>query len=104
MIDKRKITNEQIEKMIEKQGGLCAVCIQPLTGGVYGWTGFGVHHIQKRSQGGNNDKENLVLTHNFCNVRLEDRPDLAKSFNLVKSRSNENIRFSKKSLGREQTS
>jgi len=48
------------EGLADRQAGYCWWCGAPLG------AGFAVHHRKLRSQGGNNDEDNLVALHHAC--------------------------------------
>lgn len=52
-----------------EQGGKCPVCSQAITSE----TGWHVHHILERSNGGDNRQSNLMMTHEGCHMRIHHR-------------------------------
>lgn len=78
-----KKTKEFYFEVAESQGWLCAVCLTNLENAEFAITGWGLHHLKKRSQGGGDERENLVACHNFCNSRIEDKSEFAKKLDLI---------------------
>ncbi len=59
-----KFTRQDIERLLEEQAGICAICDKP-----FGDDGFHIDHWKPLSKGGTNDPSNLKLTHPTCNLR-----------------------------------
>lgn len=55
--------------LLWRQEGTCPVCEQPISRD----TGWHVHHITKRSQGGSDKASNLVLLHPDCHMQHHSR-------------------------------
>jgi RNA-directed DNA polymerase len=51
--------------LLKRQDGLCAACGQPITSA----TGWHVHHVRSRKQGGPDTLDNLALLHQVCHVQ-----------------------------------
>jgi len=73
-----KISKKLREKICEKYSFCCVVC----DGWLYNEP-WGVHHLKKRSQGGEDTLENLVPCHNKCNSWIEDFPREARRRGFV---------------------
>lgn len=60
---------QNIPAIIQKQGYICPVCGEWLTGDLMDGTLFHVDHIFPRSKGGSDELSNLQVTHAKCNMR-----------------------------------
>jgi RNA-directed DNA polymerase len=73
----------QLMALWKAQDGLCPVCNQPLTDE----TGWHLHHIIWRSQGGPDTAENRVMLHPSCHRSVHAHPATEESPRLAKRRS-----------------
>jgi hypothetical protein len=79
--DTHKITKEEYREIAERYAWCCVICKAYLE---TAWTGWGVHHLLKKSAGGGNEKKNLVPCCNACNEKIEDKPEYFKKLGFVK--------------------
>jgi 5-methylcytosine-specific restriction endonuclease McrA len=61
MLKKRRHRNNQIQKLLERDGDKCWLCKNPLNGD------YSLDHVKCHSDGGKKILENLRLTHTKCN-------------------------------------
>jgi len=72
------MNKKKIEKICEKYSNCCVLCSEYLFK-----EPWGLHHLKKRSQGGDDSFNNLVPCHNRCNQEIEDFPDKFKKRGFV---------------------
>ena len=64
-------------QLLERSHGVCEVCFSARASGH-------PHHIQRRSQGGDNSLENLLDTCDPCHRRIHDNPEWALEAEYLK--------------------
>lgn len=71
---------KRLARLWENQNGKCLVCCQPITK----ITGWHVHHIIKRIDGGSNRNSNLVMLHPNCHMQVHsERLEVEKPASMI---------------------
>lgn len=82
---KSKDKRRQIAKLFERDGDLCALCLEPIDPANVGNhpDAVSMDHIKTKRDGGGNCLNNLVLAHRLCNARRAHRPFVRGMFATV---------------------
>lgn len=71
---------KRLARLWESQNGRCLVCRQPITK----ITGWHVHHIIRRIDGGSNRNSNLVMLHPNCHMQVHsERLEVEKPASMI---------------------
>lgn len=71
---RKKVAAVLISEMLEAQNGICPVCKEAIDQSTLG--AFHVDHVIPFSRGGGYERDNLQITHPFCNMSKGNDVDL----------------------------
>ena len=73
-------SDEQMAKMLDRQGGSCPMCARPIAAG----DKTSVDRIVPGAQGGRYEDDNIQLTHHVCNQRANAKKSISNLMKLLR--------------------